>query len=56
MPEASEKGIEGEIRCLMFIFGRSRSLQAQVGSALFAMGRYFSLFIPCVATYNATFS
>jgi hypothetical protein len=33
MPEASEKGIEGEIRIGLFIVVRSHSLQARVGTS-----------------------
>ena len=46
---------EGEIRHGLFVVVHSRSSSAQIESTLFAASHLFSLFIPRVAPFVATF-
>jgi hypothetical protein len=55
MPEVLVVSVEGEIRHRLFVVVHSRSFYAQIESVLFAAYYLFSLFIPCVATFIATF-
>jgi len=48
-------GFDGEIRHRLFVVVHSRSFYAQLESVLFAAYYLFSLFIPRVATFIATF-
>jgi hypothetical protein len=55
MPSVLEVGAEGEIRHRLFVVVHSRSFYAQIESVLFAGYYLFSLFIPRIATFIATF-